>query len=345
MKIGPEKLKANLHKELAPIYLIAGDQPLLVAEAADTVRTFARESGFGSRELHVVERGFDWPALEADTRNLSLFSERRLIEVRIPNAKPGADGSRALVRLAEDPSPDILLLIITARLDAKTSSAKWVKSLASAGALVQVADIPTARLPQWVQQRMRARGLDGGIAAARIIAERCEGNLLAADQEIEKLFLINGAGKVDETAVMQSVTDSARYDVFQLSDAALVGDTTRAIRILNGLLAEGVAAPLILWSLDRELRSLAKLSWLIEHGASTNDAMARARVWSSRRALVRRALDRHPEPGAFGALLAGAARADRIAKGVEFGDAVAELTSLVSGLAGAGLPKPLPDVA
>ncbi|NNF66072.1 MAG: DNA polymerase III subunit delta [Gammaproteobacteria bacterium] len=345
MKLGPEKLKSHLRKELAPIYLIAGDQPLLVSEAADTVRDFAREAGYGARELHVVERGFDWAALEAETRNLSLFSERRLIELRIPGAKPGVDGSKALVRLAENPSNDILLLIVTGRLDAKSSNAKWVKSLAGAGALVNIQDIPTARLPNWVQQRMRARGVDCSTTAARIIAERCEGNLLAADQEIEKLFLAHGGGQVDDTAVMQSVTDSARYDVFQLADSALVGDTTRALRILSGLLAEGVAAPLILWSLERELRGLARMSWMIRHGASVVDAMARARVWSSRRTLIRRALDRHREPAAFTLMLNSAARADRIAKGVEFGDVAAELTGLVAALAGCPLPRPLPDVA
>jgi len=345
MKLGPEKLKSHLDKELAPIYLIAGDQPLLVAEAADLVRDHARETGFGVRELHVVERGFDWQALHAEMRNMSLFAERRLIELRIPNAKPGADGSRALVELAEDPAPDVLLLVITGRLDARGSSAKWVKSLAAAGVHVPVADVPPARLPQWVQKRMHARGLKAGTGGARIIAERCEGNLLAADQEIEKLLLINGPGKVDDAAVMQSVTDSARFDVFQLSDAALVGDTVRAIRILNGLLAEGVAAPLILWALDRELRSLSKLSWLIERGASVTDAMAQGRVWSSRRTLVRKALERHRHPQAFHAMLAITARADRIAKGAEFGDASAELTRLVAALSGAYLPRPLPDVA
>ncbi|MBT8136750.1 MAG: DNA polymerase III subunit delta [Gammaproteobacteria bacterium] len=345
MKTGPEKLKSQLEKKLAPFYLIAGDQPLLVTEAADLVRSHAREAGYGARELHVVERGFDWAALQAETRNMSLFAEKRLIELRIPTAKPGTDGSKALVQLAEDPSPDVLILVITGRLDARASSAKWVKSLARAGVHVPVTDIPTGRLPQWVQRRMRDRGLQAPIGGARIIAERCEGNLLAADQEIEKLLLINGPGKVDETAVMQSVTDSARFDVFQLADAAMVGDTTRALRILNGLLAEGVAAPLILWALDRELRTLARLSWLLDHGVSIGDAMAQARVWSSRRTLVRRALDRHRKPGAFIRLLGIAARADRIAKGVEFGDAAAELTRLVAALAGTPLPDPLAEVA
>lgn len=345
MKIGPEKLKSELDKKLAPIYLIAGDQPLLVAEATDMVVSFARKSGYGAREMHTVERGFDWDALEAETRNMSLFSDRRLIEVRIPTAKPGTDGSRSLVNLAANPSPDILLLVVAGKIDSKAGGAKWVKSLTSAGVFVQVNGIPPARLPAWVLKRMQARGLDCSLDAARIIADRCEGNLLAADQEIEKLLLINGAGKVDETAVMQSVTDSARYDVFQLADAALVGDTSRAIRILNGLFAEGVAAPLILWSLDRELRGLAKISWFIRHGVSAGDAMARVRVWSSRQTLVRQALNRHRDPHSFEVLLVSAARADRIAKGAEFGDANAELTALVAALAGASLPRPLAEVA
>ncbi len=345
MKTGPEKLKTVLDKELAPIYLIAGDQPLLVTEAAELVRAKARDEGYGAREIHVVERGFDWQALQADMSNLSLFAERRLIELRIPTAKPGTDGSKALVAIAESPPEDVLLLVIAGHMDGKTSNTKWVKSLAKAGVFVPVGDVPPARLPQWVQRRMRDRGLQAPAGAARLIAERCEGNLLAADQEIEKLLLINGPGKVDEAAVMQSVADSARFDVFQLTDAALVGDSVRAIRILNGLFAEGVAAPLILWALDRELRTLARLAWHTNHGASLGDAMAQARVWSSRRALVRKALDRHRHPQTFTALLAMAGRADRIAKGVEFGDAEAELTWLVAALAGARLPRPLPEVA
>ena len=345
MKLGPEKLKAHLAKELAPVYLIAGDAPLLVAEAADELRSHARNQGITDRSLHVVERGFDWKALAAGSRNLSLFAERRMIELRLPTGKPGVEGAKALTAIAGDPGEDVLWLVICGQMDSKTAKTKWVKALASAGVYVEVRNVPVARLPQWVQQRMRSRGLEPGGNAARIIAERCEGNLLAADQEIQKLLLAHGPGDVDEATVMQSVTDSARYDVFQLSDAALVGDTARAMHMLDGLLAEGVAVPLILWALDRELRGLARLSWMIEHGARPADAMARAHVWSSRRPLVRRALDRHREPGAFMAMLAQAARADHTAKGARFGDARAELTRLVAMLAGTELPAPVEDVA
>ncbi len=345
MKLGPEKLQAHLAKELAPVYLIAGDAPLLVAEAADALRSHARDRGISDRTLHVVERGFDWKALAAGSRNLSLFAERRMIELRLPTGKPGVDGAKALTAIAADPGEDVLWLVICGQMDGKTAKTKWVKALDAAGVFVQVRNIPVARLPQWVQQRMRTNGLQPGGNAARVIAERCEGNLLAADQEIQKLLLVHGPGPVDEATVMQSVTDSARYDVFQLSDAALVGDTARAMHMLDGLIAEGVAAPLILWALERELRSLARLSWLIEHGTRPADAMARAHVWSSRRALVRRALDRHRQPGAFMAMLAQAARTDHVAKGARYGDARTELVRLVAMLAGTTLPAPAEDVA
>ncbi|MBT8144138.1 MAG: DNA polymerase III subunit delta [Gammaproteobacteria bacterium] len=345
MKVGPDQLQAHLASQLAPLYLIAGDAPLLVAEATDALRRVAAERGFTDRSVHTVERGFDWHALNADARNLSLFAEQRMIELRLPTGKPGTDGAKALTALAEDPGDGVLWLIVCGEMDNKTTKAKWVRTLEQAGVFVHVRNVPTGRLPQWVQQRMRSRGLQPSGNAARIIAERCEGNLLAADQEIEKLLLANGPGTVDETTVMQSVTDSARYDVFQLSDAAMVGDVPRAIHMLDGLLAEGVAAPLILWALDRELRMLARLSWLMQHGARAEDAMTRARVWSSRRPLVRRALERHRDPSAFAAMLEQAARTDQVAKGVQFGDAHAELTRLVGMLAGAALPAPIEDVA
>lgn len=345
MKIGPEQLQAHLAKKLSPVYLIAGDAPLLVTEAADAVRAAAREKGFTDRSVHVVERGFDWNLLHADARNLSLFAEQRLIELRIPTGKPGTDGSKALATIAADPGEGVLWLVICGQMDNKSARAKWVQALDRAGTYVAARSVPTGRLPQWVTQRMRQRGLQPGANVARIIAERCEGNLLAADQEIEKLRLAHGPGKVDEATVIQSVTDSARYDVFQFADAALIGDTPRALHMLDGLLAEGVAVPLILWAVQRELLVLARLSWTIDHGARIDDAIAQARVWSSRRALVRRALTRHDRPGAFLAMLAQAARTDQVAKGARYGDPEAELTQLVTMLCGTAIQSTLGNVA
>lgn len=339
MKLSPDKLATHLKSgRLAPVYLIAGDEPLQVNEAADAIRVAATAAGFSERERHVAERGFDWGGFAAGSANLSLFAERRLVELRLPTGKPGLQGAKVISEFVANIDPDTLLLILTPKLDRSGAAAKWVKAVEKTGAMLQLWPVGPGELPAWIRARMRAQGLRPSADAVNALAERVEGNLLAANQEIEKLKLLHGEGDVDLTAVAQSVADSARYDVFQLGDAALVGDLARALRVLAGLRGEGMEPPLILWMLVREIRTLASLAWQVEQGGRVDQVIADAHVWSNRRALVRRALGRFTKAARLHALLKRAARADRVIKGQLRGNGWEELTSIVAGLAGMGRP-------
>ncbi len=330
MKLRPEQLGQHLNKQLAPVYLIAGDEPLLVDEAADSVRRKAREAGVEERTSFMAEKDFDWQALSDSAASLSLFAQQRLVELRLPSAKPGREGSKALTDWAERPPEDHTLIVISGKLDRSQRNAKWVQALESAGVMVEVWPVPRHQLPQWVQQRMIAAGLQVSRDAARFIAERVEGNLLAAAQEIEKLRLLLGEGVVDDETVRGAVVDSARYDPFQLADAALAGQTARAVKILEGLHGEGVEPPLLVWVLAREIRAMADMASGLARGRRLDDVTRR--VWASRRGLVEKALKRHNETRWL-ALLAEAGELDAMAKGARCGnpwDALQRLVMAIS---------------
>ncbi|MEO1576511.1 MAG: DNA polymerase III subunit delta, partial [Pseudomonadota bacterium] len=272
-------------------------------------------------------------ALLAGGANLSLFASRRLVELRLPTGKPGQKGGRIIAEMAADVPPDTCLVILTPKLAREQLSTKWVKAVEKGGVLVQVWPVPVAQLPRWIEQRMHARGLSPVGDAVSILADRVQGNLLAADQEIEKLRLAHGEGSVDGAAVAQSVADSARFDVFALGDSALLGDTPRAVRILDGLRSEGVEGTLIVWALTREVRSLAAILAAVENGASLDQAMAAQRVWSNRTTLVARAARRVRSADAAYRLLALCAQCDAAVKGQLYGvDPWERLTSLVVAL-------------
>lgn len=330
MKVYADRLPAELSKGLAPAYLITGDEPLLVQEAADAVRAAARKAGHTERERYTAERGFDWSEFRAAGGSLSLFADKRIIEVRLPTGKPGKDGAAALVDYAADPPPDVVLLVVSARADMRSA---WVKALDKAGVTVQVWPVDPPALPGWITNRMRALGLRPTPAAARLIAERVEGNLLAAHQEVEKLALLTGGGEVDEDTVLRAVADSARYDVFGLTDAALDGRRSRALRILDGLRAEGVEPPILVWALAREIRGMASLAWDRAAGRPMKLPSGRGKFVERRRRLAQNALGRH-DAGSLQALLRRAARVDRVAKGSLRGNVWRELADLVFGLAG-----------
>ena len=334
MPLTPEQLEAGLARRLAPAYLIAGDESLLVQEAADAVRRAARAAGFGDREVHNVERGFDWAAFEDSVSSLSLFSDRRLIELRLPTAKAAEAGTEVLARILGNPADDVVLMAIAPKVD-KRRMPKWASAFASAGELVEAWPVPLERLPRWVEGRMRRAGLVPDQDAVRLLVERCEGNLLAAHQEIEKLRLLHGEGEVDAEGVRSAVSDSARYDVFKLADAATGGDLPRAVRILAGLRSEGVEPVLVLWSLAKDVRSAAQVRWLMDNGSHQQAAMGQARVWSNRAGFMARAVARH-DGKALRALTRMAAGADRVIKGSERGDPWQALADLVVAFAGTG---------
>jgi DNA polymerase III subunit delta len=312
--ISPEQLEAGLARRLAPAYLIAGDEPLLMQECADAVRARARELGYGERELHAVERGFDWAAFAGDLASMSLFASRRLIELRFRTPAAADGGAELFERFAASPPADVVLLALAPKLDKRALQSRWAKAFAGTGELVEVRPVEPPAMPAWIEGRLRRAGLRADPDAARLLAERVEGNLLAAHQEIEKLRLLHADGELDAEAVRAAVADSARYDIFKLADAAVAGDLARALRILAGLQAEGFAIPQILWPLAREIRSLARVRWLMDGGLAPQAAMARSGVWRNRSALVGRAV-RRLDGASVRALARRVAQVDRLSKG------------------------------
>jgi DNA polymerase-3 subunit delta len=333
VKISSDNLASSLARGLGPVYMISGDEPLLVNEAADAIRARARKDGFAERELHVVERGFDWNTLLADSRAMSLFAQRKIIEIRMANPTPGEQGGAAIVELAEQPSPDNLILVITGKLDGRTQNSKWVQAIEKHGVLVQAWPIELARLPNWIRERLGRHGLQADPAAASLLAERVEGNLLAAHWEVEKLALLLPAGAVTAQTVLDAVADSARFDVLQLGEAAMRGQTARAVRILEGLCGEGIDATLVLWAVNKDLQWIARAQHLMRNGQSADSAMNAIYVWRPRQAAMKQALQRL-KPQAVQDLLLDASRVDQAIKGVLRIDAWVELEALVARLAG-----------
>jgi DNA polymerase-3 subunit delta len=334
MRLRSEQLAAHLAKPLLPIYLVSGDEPLQLNEATDALRAAARAQGFGEREVLQVETGFDWAALAAAGSNLSLFAERKLIELRLPSGKPGDAGAKALTAYAAAPSPDNLLLISCGKLEKQQQGSKWFKALEAAGAVVQVWPVEPRALPGWIRQRLLSRGMQPTPEAAQLLAERVEGNMLAAAQEVEKLVLLHGAGPLDGEAVRAAVADSARYDVFELADAALGGDAARCARIVEGLRGEGEEPVLILWALVREVRALALIAAEQAAGTPLDTLLQQQRVWDKRKPLYQAALKRH-NLRRWRALLRRAARLDRICKGAEPGtpwDELLQFSLLMAGV-------------
>jgi len=253
MKLDPDKLAAQLARELAPVYLLSGDEPLLVSEAADAVRTRARAAGFADRVVHFLDRDSSWDDVRAGASNLSLFASRRLVELRLPAGKPGVAGSAAIVELIERRDSDTLFMIITGRLERESQGAAWVRAVEDHGVWMHAWPVGREKLPGWLDGRARRAGLSLDRAALELLAERTEGNLLAAQQEIDRLSLAL-AGAVGVAELTASVADNARFDVFKLGEATRRGDAARSLRIVEGLRAEGVEATLVLWALLRELR-------------------------------------------------------------------------------------------
>jgi DNA polymerase III subunit delta len=333
VKISGDNLPSSLARQLQTIYLVSGDEPLLVNEAADAIRATARSQGFVERELHVVERGFDWQGLIADSRSMSLFAERKIVEIRMANAAPGEQGADAIVELAEQSSPDTLVLIIAAKLDSRTQSSRWVSAVEKRGVLVQVWPVDLPRLPAWIRERLGRHKLQADAAAASLLAERVEGNLLAAHQEIEKLALLLPPGPISVETVVDAVADSARFDVLQLGEAAMRGQTARALRILEGLRGEDVEPTLVLWAVNKDLQWIARARNLMRRGQSAESAMNTLYVWRPRQAAMGQALSR-TNGHTLRNLLLDAERVDRTIKGVEKGSPWLALERLVARLAG-----------
>jgi DNA polymerase-3 subunit delta len=313
---------------LAGIYLVSGDEPLLVGEAADAIRAAARTVGYADRQVFFIDRSFSWDELRLASHSLSLFAEKRLFELRMPNGKPDKGGA-LLAELAAQPTPDLIYLVITDKLDKKAIDSPWVQAVEKHGAWISIMPVDTAALPAWLRGRAKMLHIDVEPEAAQLIVDRVEGNLLAAQQELEKLALLSNGAPIGVDLVLRSVGDSARYDVFQLAEAAAAGDAARALRILLGLKSEGVEPTLILWALVRELRGM----WQARDRERLR-SNARGSGWNlaanpSARALGR--LRRLP----LAPLLLQASHTDRVIKGLARGDAWSAITGLTGAFAGA----------
>jgi DNA polymerase-3 subunit delta len=338
MKLSGDNLPASLARQLGRTYLICGDEPLLVNEAADAIRAKARASGFTERELHVVERGFDWQALLGQSRAMSLFAERKIIEIRMANPTPGEQGADAIIELAQQSDPDTLVLIITGKLDGRTQNSRWVSAIDKNGTVVQIWPIELARLSGWIRDRLSKHGLVADAAVAALLAERVEGNLLAAHQEVEKLALLIPSGPLTAETVLEAVADSARFDVLQLGEAAMRGKTSRAVRILEGLKGEGFEPTLVLWAINKDLQWIARAHELMSNGHSSDSAMNALYVWKPRQPAMKLALARL-RPRTINDMIIAAERADRAVKGALRTDPWIEFERLIATLSGVSMPQ------
>jgi len=303
VRVYPEKLAAELERRLHRIYLVSGDETLLVQECADQIRAAARRGGCSERRiLDAGERSFQWQDLLDDAGSLSLFAEQRLLELRLPSGKPGKDGSQALLTYLDSASEGDVLLIVAGRIDKASMNSKWHKAIDQAGVTVQIWPVSADDLPRWLQRRATARGLDIDREALGLLAERVEGNLLAAVQELEKLHLLADGERIDVDRVTEAVANSARFTLFGMIDIALAGRLEDALRMLHGLRAEGVQPAALVWGFARELQLLQALVEAREAGRPPVQAMAEARVWKSRQAAVGAAIGRH-DPTSCAALL------------------------------------------
>lgn len=343
MRLYPEKLAQELDRKLQRVYLISGDETLLVQECADQIRAAARRAGCNERHvLDTSDRSFNWQDLAQDASSMSLFAEQRLIELRIPNGKPGAEGSKALLEyLAHAPDED-MLLVVAGKIDKASTNSKWYKALDQAGVTVQIWPVKADELPRWLERRARSINLAIDREALALLAERVEGNLLAAVQELEKLRLIAGDKTVDAKQVADAVANSARFDTFTLIDVALAGRVEDGLRMLHGLRSEGTQPPAMLWGLVRELRLLRALLQAVAAGRQPMQALNEARVWRSRQPMMQAAMSRHSVASAE-ALIALAAHIDGCIKGYAQGDPWQHMEWLVLRLARRGdVPIALP---
>lgn len=341
-KLRPEQLGAALSKGLAPIYLISGDEPLLVQEACDQIRRAARDRQFNERELYHGDANFDWNQVLSSANSLSLFADKKIIELRIASGKPGDKGSKVISEYAAMPSDDNLLLIVTPKLDAAAQKSKWLKAIEDRGIHVQIWPITPAQLPRWIGTRLQQVGLHADSSAIDLLASRVEGNLLAAAQEIEKLALLTTDKTISHELMASAVADSARYDIFGLTDKALYGDARAAVKTLHGLKTEGTEPITILWALTRDIRALVQISMATAQGKNIEMAAKQAGIRDKRLPLIRAALQRL-KPAQLQMLLRKANAIDKAIKGMRNAEPWDELLDLLLNIAGVNSLHPAND--
>ena len=315
MQLRLDALDGHLNKSLSQLYVITSDEHLLALEAADKIRRIARAQGYSERDVLTVERSFKWGELLAANQALSLFGDKKLIELRIPTGKPGKDGGAALQAYVKDLSPDNLTLITLPKLDWQTQKAAWVGALQQAAVYIDIPQIERAQLPNWIGQRLAAQGQSADRQSIDFIADRVEGNLLAAHQEIQKLALLHEPGKLTYEQVHDAVLNVARYDVFKLSEAMLMGDPARLVRMLEGLKGEGEALPLVLWAVSEEIRTLLKLKSGMAQGRPLGALLKEYRIWGPKERMMDPAL-RRISLATLASAMKDAAQVDKMIKGL-----------------------------
>ncbi|MFP5440476.1 MAG: DNA polymerase III subunit delta [Gammaproteobacteria bacterium] len=336
MQLRPERLAAELSARLLPAWLVFGDEPLIVLECADAIRAAARAAGCTERDVLNVEGSFDWNRLREAAGNLSLFGDKRLIELRLDRV-PSPDGQKAIVEWCARAGDDTVLLVTAGALEKKQQNAEWVQAIGQAGATVQAWPVPRAELPAWIRRRLAARGVSADDAALEFLADRVEGNLLAAQQEIDRIVLLFGQGAVGVEQLSTMIADNARYDLEGTLDAALAGDAARALRMLEGLREEGESTVPLLWLVQRDVRGLLLAAELVAQGRGEQAALQAAGVWASRQNALLPALKRLRVP-ALRALLADCAKTEKTNKGQAPGSAWDAMATLLLRIAGRKAP-------
>lgn len=332
MRLAQAQLETHLKQGLQPLYVLVGDEPLAQRESLDAIRTAARTQGFDERTSLIVERHFDWQKIQTYGQSISLFSSRRLLEINIPSGKPGIDGGKALQALASKTIPDTSVVIILPTLERESKSSAWFTALEKQAVTITLNEIEAASLPQWIANRLAQQGQHTSAQTLDFLAHQVEGNLLAANQEVQKLGLLYPQGELADATVREAVLNVSRYDAFQLGEAVLAGDTARTVRILQGLQDEGEQAVAVMNPLMWVLRPLVRIKQAEMRGENLMNAMTNARIYGDKQPLVKRALARL-SLRQLEAALQKLADIDRTAKGVLLGDAWLEISRLCFGLA------------
>lgn len=327
MLIKSEQLSQHLKDTITPLYTLFGGEPLLLNEAADLIRTFARQQGYTEREIFSVDHRFNWSDLRFTSNSLSLFCNRRIMDIRIPSGKPGREGSKAIETYCQALPPDTISLITLPKIDKQTQSTKWFKALESTGIVVPIYPIERGQLPKWIERRLATQQQTADAKTLRFLADNVEGNLLAAHQEIQKLALLYPNGALTFEQVKHAMLNVARYDVYQLSEAMIALDTLRFSRILEELKEEGTAPPLIITVLAEQIRALIHIHDGLDKGKPTAQLLKEARIWGSRQQVVMKAVRRF-SPKLLKLALIHAANIDRINKGITKGDVWDEIMQL-----------------
>ncbi|MBM3341304.1 MAG: DNA polymerase III subunit delta [Betaproteobacteria bacterium] len=341
MRLVSEQLAQQLAREVKPLYTVFGDEPLLALEATDRIRAAARAKGFVEREILTVDSGYKWGQLAMAANSQSLFAAQKLLELRIPGGKPGTEGAETLREFCAALPADTVTLIYLPELDWRAQKAAWFEALDHAGIVVEAKAVQRKALPQWLAGRLQAQGQKADADTLSFIAERVEGNLMAAFQEVQKLALLFAPGPLNFDEVRDAVLDVARYDVFNLGEAMIEGDAVRLTRMLDGLKGEGAAPPMALWSLAEEIRAIGKLLDGQAAGRPLNTLWREARVWGAAHQAALQQNLRRFTPTQVTQALRHAAAIDRMVKGLAKGDVWDELLQLAMRFARAGAQRPV----